>query len=439
MDLASSAGSPTVGKCEHLDAGTYYFPINWSSNAFVSQADPGMSVAVYSGFDSRSVGQPLDFSCTTGNCTWAPYASLAVCSACNDVSRFVERQPPGSGYGGSDLAANAIPQNEGPSPRNNESFSRFSLPYMQISNYYGSYRPKNFGENVTAAPISDPRKSLSFQNSTLPIFLVGIMQASTSYSNGSVVWENSTVQAMECGLFLCTNVYTTHIVQGQLQEQILGSVAHKDMSSYDPDCTYYPCGTEGQDDLMNYPLISWNISDDVLRNDLRMFIPADEALAMGMQQQNATLNFSVSQAAIVSTTQWLYGDLFRGLPLLVYPSIYKDAPPVIQAIAQSTNVSQTFDRVAQRMTAWIRNQGGNPQIGTELRWELHFSAQWYFLTLPVITILSSYVFVVLSMMETKRLKLAIWKTDTFAALAHSLDSSSRRRLQKNGDSGGHET
>ncbi|KAI8664714.1 hypothetical protein NCS56_00905100 [Fusarium sp. Ph1] len=57
------------------------------------QGDMGIAAAIWNGFSPLVKTQNLwpAFTCTTGNCSWDNYASLAVCSSCNDLSGRVKR------------------------------------------------------------------------------------------------------------------------------------------------------------------------------------------------------------------------------------------------------------------------------------------------------------------------------------------------------------
>ncbi len=58
------------------------------------QADFRMQSAVLYGISEplTTVRQQLQFSCSTGNCTWDSYDSLAVCSTCTDISHQLQRK-----------------------------------------------------------------------------------------------------------------------------------------------------------------------------------------------------------------------------------------------------------------------------------------------------------------------------------------------------------
>ncbi|KAJ0152559.1 Multidrug resistance protein fnx1 [Fusarium oxysporum f. sp. albedinis] len=57
------------------------------------QEDIGMKAAMWNGFSPFTARQNLKpaFACATGNCTWANFTSIAVCSKCRDISGYVTK------------------------------------------------------------------------------------------------------------------------------------------------------------------------------------------------------------------------------------------------------------------------------------------------------------------------------------------------------------
>ena len=59
--------------------------------------DLSMKSAVYRGiFDADDPQAEIPYTCTTGNCTWPSFASLAICNQCADLSAQVKRECSGS-------------------------------------------------------------------------------------------------------------------------------------------------------------------------------------------------------------------------------------------------------------------------------------------------------------------------------------------------------
>ncbi|ENH71564.1 hypothetical protein FOC1_g10007802 [Fusarium oxysporum f. sp. cubense race 1] len=71
--------------------GTYELPFYRTSRNI--QEDMGMKAAMWNGFSPFTARQNLKpaFACATGNCTWANFTSIAVCSKCRDISGYVTK------------------------------------------------------------------------------------------------------------------------------------------------------------------------------------------------------------------------------------------------------------------------------------------------------------------------------------------------------------
>lgn len=150
-----------------------------------AQPDLGMIANVYNGFNNRSTStaQKVAFTCSTGNYTWDPYASLAVYSSCRDITSHI---------------TSSI-QNKTESTSFGNRFwgttKTFSLLLNNISNW----------EEVDGLEITDKRDVLvdntstimsargtidgsalvSFANSTTFLFGFSILYANKGYINGS--------------------------------------------------------------------------------------------------------------------------------------------------------------------------------------------------------------------------------------------------------------
>ena len=115
------------------------------------QPDFGVISAIYNGFHNNTSWNPnnswnggdqiVNSVCTTGNCTWTPFTSAALCSSCNDVSDQLTLDQ-GIGDGGSSI----------PLPSNLEMvapYTAFTLRNANLSNADSSvYRPNVVRINI---------------------------------------------------------------------------------------------------------------------------------------------------------------------------------------------------------------------------------------------------------------------------------------------------
>lgn len=68
------------------------------------------------------------------------------------------------------------------------------------------------------------------------------------------------------------------------------------------------------------------------------------------------------------------------------PGIRKYTTSTIQSLFQSSDLTETFDNVANSMTSYFRNTGTRTQIGSVKRWTIHYKIRWPFIALPIFVV-----------------------------------------------------
>ncbi|UQC78488.1 uncharacterized protein CLUP02_03965 [Colletotrichum lupini] len=147
--------------------------------------DLGSLSAIWTGFNNLSIpsSQQPFFTCATRNCTWAPCASLAVCSACNDISSHFVKS---TGIADASNKALTVPwsmQNARLNTSDKFSYTKFELPAMNlnISNF-----DDGSGQQVelTAQTTTQPRDTISFQDKKALIVSCAMMKAKMNAAGG---------------------------------------------------------------------------------------------------------------------------------------------------------------------------------------------------------------------------------------------------------------
>lgn len=396
-------------------------------STFQSQPDMSMVAALYAGFDSgRAVsGLTPSYSCSTGNCTWAPFTSLGVCSACNDVSKnLVQAMRNGTNLG--TINNPSVMSMKG-------MFESHSLPYVSLSNYLST---QQYGVEayMAAKAISNPGQTLSFQDMRTLIAAVGIIKANPSYEKQGTLWNETTVTATECALYFCAKAFRSAVSHNVLHEQTIGTWADRVMTSAQPQSGWGGNRTEFAvyEASNNYSLIypsgmSATSSIDVPRDDLQVRIPSTAtALAQVPSLKDESLVFNISAATIGSMTNYINNEFFSSSwkPELVWPRAGQQGfsqAPCAQVLYESTNLDATFARAATALSSWMRSYGNLTKIGEQEEWVQHIEVQWAYMIAPLMTFVGGCVFVLLAVVETRRLKLEPWKDDIIALLTHSLN------------------
>ncbi|KAH8156287.1 hypothetical protein CIB48_g11962 [Xylaria polymorpha] len=317
--IASSepALAARIGRSEVFDAGTYFtyhdpiatmiLPSNETIvlDGYISRPDLGMVSALNSGFYNISgvKTQTASFTCPTANCTWSPFTTLAICSACNIVTDHLKREKKeGQSLGGlrdhvADLYTN---------------WTINSLPDVNLTNI--SSEKAVLGNNnilqsqlLTATRLTNPQHTISFKNLTNMITTVQILKAAEGYIKGDAIWDDTSVTATECALYFCTNAYNSSVKQGELHEKIIASRSERDPTSYVGLNSSPSAPTAAFDKWNNYSLYSGDY--DVDRTNLELLIPPGDTRRFDLPE-NATTRFSLTQTAVGSTGRFLNTEFF---------------------------------------------------------------------------------------------------------------------------------
>jgi hypothetical protein len=404
-----------------------------------SRPDFGFISSVYNGFQFTSNFQKdaIGAECSTGNCTWPIYASAAVCSSCEDVTSHMKVQKI------HDMNGTNIPTME-----NNHwvgDFIKYELPYANIRNYYGLLGgPEEvsspIGTRMTANTTIDANRTIAFQHMETMLMAFTVMRASQDVINNRTKWEDSRPTATECALYLCANAYESKSENNIVTERILGSWAHKIPNSYglNTSAWNYEPGAIGWVESLGSRLYEARID----RYDLQLAIPQDESEHLPV---NISREFNVSHAFIFSAMDflldWTKGNneqrnnlLDKDPPdeawnMLGVPWTTTSQPAVVDALWNSMNLTTTFENVARSITNQIRNSSPDRLQGELQKWAVHVHVDWPYLAYPIFMLVAGIVYVILTIVESTRLHVPVWKESALPTLLHGFDDETQRLLR----------
>lgn len=172
---------PGEVKSAIVRARTYQARSNHGPN-LPAVVDLSMKSAVYRGiFDSDDPQTKIPYTCSTGNCTWPSFASLAICNKCADLSSQVRRECSGKKCHRAFLPGG--PMLSGPSGQLNCSVTNVSIALNEIS-------------------ASVVRFSCLVTNKMNHI---------------------DTMSAAECSMWYCVQSYKTSVIEGKPTHKVLSS------------------------------------------------------------------------------------------------------------------------------------------------------------------------------------------------------------------------
>lgn len=393
--------------------------------------DFGMMSAVYNGFHNSTAwdgdGQVVNTFCATGNCTWPAFTSAAICSSCNDLtSKFTTIKR--SGRGGQNVAP----------PTNawlNGNYTTFVLPYANISNYdsilYDSPRRKvRTGVEPTLLTLYttfDALETMSFQDLQTMIVAFTIIRASDDWISGKTPWNLSRPMATECALYLCTKIYQAQSLNSRFNETLLHSSAVRDPKSYQADPNSTAFKHDPGLDFMVAQRGNKLFDNQIPRTDLRLILPDTDYPEIEPRM------FSISYAFITTLSQFLV-NLTSGNRQVAFPAWDDGTPPLMDALWDSKNLTETFDHVARSITNQVRSTAANSSNirgvpGTTHKWVIHVHVECAYLAFPIVMISLGIIYVILTIFGSTKLYVPVWKESALPSLLHGFDNETQNLLR----------
>lgn len=348
-----------------------------------------MKSAVFYGLSQPDslISQQTQRSCSSGNCTWDTFTSLAVCSGCNDLTNKIENVNPDeyplAAYLG---LSNALTVEQ--------AVTQYRLPNGLSGD--GSIQ-------MTAYGTSNETESVSFTSHDTLIWSMTMMNFTVKEEPTASV----SVSAIECGLWYCVNSYKSAVKDGNLTVTIESAPSKRKPGSWRP----FNEPMNWRPEVDPPPIIYNRTSRHISRMDLQ--------LGEG---------FNLSQAAIYSISDFMYATFAtrirkKGINAwaqhLVNPNIYTYKPAAMQMLYNSQDLEATFASLAKSMTNNIRRNSDNNTVayGKEGKYMVLIRIRGWFLMLPVILIFGGAAFFTIVLHYTNKSKIAFWGTNALPIVA----------------------
>lgn len=381
--------------------------------------------------------QQTPFSCPTGNCTWAPFESLAICSTCNNVTHQLSRyQEPSYLY--NDLTKRIAYNYFTPNA------TSFQLPnglYINNVNGIPYIRPEDYTSSKVLEAIymtfygtGNASRTNEFRQSESLLWAMTFlkMNAPSIDSTRSNGWPNVTVEALECGLFYCVNQYSSAVRKGILYEtEIFMENTTRDPQSWEL-IDYNPINLDNiniDNNSMNSlefnnSTSSWPRTDLMFGNGFNLSWASVNSLSSQFQSQFTsakTINDSdhknFSRALDYTPINGYYKNQINSGD----PSLVAYSPTVMQILYDSSNLNDTFRKIARSLSNAIRTGADNSTVQTGASGVLttYFRIQWAWIVLHIIVMAGGAAFLLATIFETRRIGVPIWKSSALASLSQT--------------------
>ncbi|GME48376.1 putative acid phosphatase protein [Neofusicoccum parvum] len=347
-----------------------------------------MKAATYNGLFAEN-GKPwtsLPTNCQTGNCTWEPFETLAVCNQCVDMTEYMSR-----------YCANGTPED------GNMTSCGWSLPSGAVL---------NSSSEVFSMTSLFPSAYSQMPYSTIMKLIFMGTESQSGLAGALEPW------ATQCTLSACVQTISSSITNGELSENITHTVTNDtvpvggSVASLDPVLigSAHGNGTYLISMEAMLGMRSWFgelfANGSAARNDrfINQTIDTGDAVLV-----NLTVGISSGttffDSDIVQAFYWNYYEYPGGIDMLM------------RDLAVSVTVSfRSF-------------LGAVEVLGLALSIESFVHVRWGFVAAPVLAVLLTAAFLGVAMYRSWRCGARLWKSSALAMLLHGLDGDARGRFE----------
>lgn len=424
VEVVNSTNSATIGRAQSFvqwdlqDYSVYYLDLSPGVN---SDPDPppnsqvllppadmvaAMFDGMFSGAPDPNVGSfSPSFSCPTGNCTFLPFKTLAVCSECKNITNALSEK------------CHSFMAGSLQAPPEILTFCEFSLPNgLKMNKTFGSSTVATTGSLESVGPLPYSQSILNFTGiwSGAPLLTEPEVPPHYQYDLNVVGKANAAaltkdVAATQCFLYWCVNTMQAVVINGQVSEKNLDSWHNKTTLRSDYSGS----------DFFTY--VSHNATWTLKPPSLD---PNDSSFDFVVTRY-ATQALTDSLAAHLTISTGKRFDPDDDYSCATSPSNQEFEKP---RLLLTTNITAMFENLAASMSQNLRSAsidsqrlspaslavlGVGPANGTATSREILVSVRWRWLAFPVALLLIALIFFFLTLLSTSRHQLEVWKLSPF--------------------------
>jgi hypothetical protein len=345
----------------------------------------------------ESITQQIAVRCPGNHCKWAPYDSLAVCNSCTDLTSVLKNVT--KGY-----------IDEAPYIPQENDFGTDSKPITgAVTNYSlpnGVWM--DYSMNLVSFGTTKRSRTVTFLDDHWMIWSLTVINRTTDSSK--------LFSAMECGLRYCINTYSSEYVNGTLQEvaSTIPPTLQSNMSLKAWEDTIWFCDSSSEEPSLEDDIGS---SDSIStlslcpRGDLQFMNTYNLSFwaVDGMAQ-------SLDDLFCTNATSYATGSVREGGFDFSY------SPASMQSIYNSPDLNQTFTGLAMSMTNAMRIGDDNGTVAYGTVGITVYKITWAWIALPLTCILGGGIFLILTIIYTRRQQVPIWKSSSLAILKFGLQN-----------------
>lgn len=310
---------------------------------------------------SQQFSSGLNTQCATGNCTWASYSSLGICSFCRDVGNQLRRS----------------------------SEEEWSLPGVNVSRQF----------QLTFSSM-DPSVNWPLMKDYVVIETMFVWWDPADEKNLTIP-----PHAFDCLLHYCANSYSTKIINGNLSENTTSSFPHPNTTSPDDLRNGISLGV-----LPSAPTVAKNYT----------IIQSSNATASPSSSSQSTM-FLINAASTYAIFTWLHVQFSAASSIEWNSQGYGDIGKQIYASVHAHNSpGPLFQSLASSLTTHMRNIGSQPILGESFTTKTFVSVRWGWAALPFALLLGALVFLIVTAGVSKKGRVPVWKNCALPELVYGI-------------------
>ncbi|KAF2489927.1 hypothetical protein BU16DRAFT_567020 [Lophium mytilinum] len=366
----------------------------------VQQLEPSMSSAITSGLLTPigfNQSQTLPFTCSTGNCTWPDFATLAVCSECVNVTSQLNSTPSTTSGG------------------------------LTIINPYQPYALPNGNSITTIQNLLKiiPAMKTNDEGMLLPN-TVAFQSRPYLITAFDVLNGEFTPSASECALWFCVKGLRVRITAGVLYEDVIGTWDVYGNHTYDFPLSYYShdyYGPTGADLCFAPAPLAFNASKSFFSVSVQAFLTLRNRFPLDEGNITAGEHGAASGVAGFSSNTalnfWGRRDNISALAEAVAYSMSS----VVRQSGNTTGAAVVVDG-----SLAIRNYTSPSYDGVAWREGQFIHVAWGWLSLSAGLVLFTDVFLGYEIWKSSGARARVWKSDQLALLFHGLDTEAKEAV-----------
>ena len=372
-----------------------------------------MKAAIYNGIFKQSNSTDNSLSCSTGNCTFPLFDSLAFCSKCRNATDTTILSSHRSGASlGSQMGTTVT----------NYTYTLPGNHPLQVTAFYEDGEPSG-GESASLlygpAMISNFSMPESMSQSQFgvsnPISSLAILQFPEIEKLGKAGnYLKQTPQAWQCALYFCLQTYNASVLNGVPSVDTI--------SSWNSDVgTPLPSGDGSLGEYMETKDATFERPGDSLvkGGNSTFFIPGGTIAIMATY-----LNQTMSGVQLV---KWSEINLNNNWPV-----------DILQALNSRVDIAGMMTGLASSVTTFIRQSDNRGSLadttvtGTAQRTETYVHVRWSWFALPAAALVLSIIFLLTAILLTSKERIPVWKSSSLALLLLTLDDNNTGIPQPSG-------